>query len=98
MDLFFISLVIILAGGVLPLFLKQQFSMMKAVSVFGIAVGCLLGLFDAGKNLSTSGTVSASFDYLNAFSLSFTIDSLAAFFLVAIFFVSFLAAIYGSIT
>ncbi|MDA3895564.1 MAG: proton-conducting transporter membrane subunit [Desulfobacteraceae bacterium] len=95
MDLFFISLGIILGGGVLPLFLKQQFSMMKAVSVSGIVAGCLLGLFDAGKNLSASGTVSASFDYLNAFSLSFTIDSLAAFFLVAIFFVSFLAAVYG---
>jgi hydrogenase-4 component B len=95
MDLFFISLGIILAGGVLPLFLKQQFSMMKAVSVFGIVAGCLLGLMDAGKNLSTSGTVSASFDYLNAFSLAFILDPLAAFFLVAIFFVSFLAAIYG---
>ncbi len=95
MDLFFISLGIIMAGGVLPLFLKQHFSFMKAVSVFGIAAGCLLGLINAGRNLLIAGNASASFDYLNAFSLSFTIDSLAAFFLVAIFFVSFLAAIYS---
>ncbi len=95
MDLFFISLGVILAGGLLPLFIHRRFLFMKALSVFGIATGCLLGLIGGVGKLSATEPVTASFNYLNIFSLSFTIDALAAFFLVAIFFVSFLAAIYS---
>jgi len=68
---------------------------MKAVSVFGISTGCLIGLIAAGRNLSTDAPSSASFDYLKVFSLSFAMDGLSAFFLVAIYFVSLLAAIYS---
>jgi len=95
MVLFWVSLGIIIAGGFLPLLLKRQFLLMKTVSVFGIAAGCLLGLICAGWNLFLSGNMTASFDYLTAFSLFFTIDFLSSFFLVAIFFVSFLAVIYS---
>ena len=41
------------------------------------------------------GDLFRHFSYLNAFSLSFKIDALAAFFLVAIFAVCLLAAIYS---
>ncbi len=55
----------------------------------------LLGLIDTVPKLWQTGTYSASFSYLNVLSLSFKIDALAAFFLVAIFAVCLLAAIYS---
>ena len=73
----------------------RHFSLMKTISVFGITTGCFLGLIQAGRNLSLSEPSSASIDYLDTFSLAFTIDGLAAFFLIAIFLVSMLAAVYS---
>jgi hydrogenase-4 component B len=68
---------------------------MKVVAVAGIGGGCFLGLIDAGTKLLHPGRYIVPFDYLNAFSLSFNIDSLSAFFLIAIFAVSLLAALYS---
>ena len=68
---------------------------MKTIGVLGISAGCLLGLTDALSKLLNPGEYSFSIHYLNVLSLSFKIDGLAAFFLVAIFFVSLLAAIYS---
>ncbi len=61
-----------------------------------LSAGCLAGVFDAvGKLVKPEGWI-ADFDFpLNAFPLSFRIDLLSAFFLLAIFFVSLLAAIYS---
>jgi len=95
MDLFFWSLLIIFSGGILPLFAGRQFTVIKAVGVTGIGAGCLLGLIDAGVKLSQPAGFNASINYLNAFTLSFQIDSLSAFFLVTIFAISFLAAVYS---
>ncbi len=60
-----------------------------------ISAGCLLGLIDAFYKLFNPGQYSYSFNYLNTLSLSFKIDNLSAFFLVAIFAVSLLAAIFS---
>ncbi len=95
MDLFFVSMAIILCGGILPLIFWRQFGAMKFIGVLGIGAGCLLGLSDAVTKLWETGTYSASFSYLNTFSLAFKIDALSAFFLVAIFAVCLLAAIYS---
>lgn len=95
MDLFFLSLVIILLGGFLPLFAGRQFAVIKTVAVSGIGAGCALGLIDSGIILSQAAQFSRSFQYLKIFSLLFQIDSLSAFFLVAIFAISFLAAVYS---
>ncbi|HSO19701.1 MAG TPA: proton-conducting transporter membrane subunit, partial [Desulfosarcina sp.] len=68
---------------------------MKILAVLGIGAGCCLGVLDAMSKLIAGGAVQASFVYLNAFSLDFSIDGLAAFFLLAIFAVSLLAAVYS---
>jgi len=95
MSHFFLSLVIIFGGGLLSLIFWRQFALMKAIGVLAIGGGCLLGLIDAGTKLFSPGPYTAVFDYLNAFSLSFQIDALSAFFLVAIYTICLLAALYS---
>jgi hydrogenase-4 component B len=95
MNLFFLSLAIIFCGGLLSLVFWRQFTLMKTIGVIGIAGGCLLGLIDAGTKLFRSAPSAASFDYLKTFSLAFQIDALSAFFLVAIYAVCLLAALYS---
>lgn len=73
----------------------RQFALMKTIGVIGIAGGCLLGLMDAGIKLFRPASDTATFDYLQTFSLSFQIDALSAFFLVAIYSVCLLAALYS---
>jgi len=95
MNLFFLSLAVIFCGGLLPLFFWRQFTLMKTLGILAIGGGCLLALIDAGTKLFRPGPYTASFDYLNAFSLSFQIDALSAFFLVAIDTICLLAALYS---
>jgi hydrogenase-4 component B len=95
MNLFFLSLAIIFCGGLLPLIFWRQFALMKTIGVVAIAGGCLLGLIDAGTKLFRPGNYSAAFEYLNTFSLTFQIDALSAFFLVAIYTICLLAALYS---
>jgi hydrogenase-4 component B len=95
MNHFFLSLAIIFCGGLLPLIFCRQFTLMKIIGILGIGGGCLLGLIDAGTKLFGSGPYTAVFDYLNAFSLSFQIDALSAFFLAAIYAGCLLAALYS---
>ena len=95
MNLFFLSILIIAAGGILPLLSFRQFTLMKILGVLGISIGCCLGMLDALSRLTHDGSTSASFAYLNTLSLAFQIDGLSAFFLLAIFAVCLLAAIYS---
>ena len=95
MSQFFGSLLLILLGGLCSLFLVKQAKFARITTVFLLSAGCLLGLIDAVTKLVQSGTTAASFKYLNVFSLSFQIDGFSAFFLVAIFAVSLLSAIYS---
>ena len=95
MSQFFISVLIIISGGFSSLILARQFRLMKSLAVFLLSVGCLMGLFDVAAKLFQSGDYTASFKYLNVFSLTFQIDGLSAFFLAAIFLVSLLATIYS---
>ncbi len=95
MNPLFLSILIIASGGILALILWRRFAVMKTIGVLAISAGCVLGLTDALSKLFNPGEYSFSIHYLNVLSLSFKIDGLAAFFLVAIFFVSLLAAIYS---
>jgi hydrogenase-4 component B len=95
MNLFFLSLAIIFCGGLLSLVFWRQFVLMKTIGILAIGGGCLLGLVDAGFKLFEPDPYTAVFDYLNAFSLSFQIDALSAFFLVAIYTVCLIAALYS---
>ncbi|RJP92559.1 MAG: hydrogenase [Desulfobacteraceae bacterium] len=95
MEAFFFSIGVIIAGGTLPLMLHRHFTLMKTVGVLSISAGCLIGLTNSLFQLFRPETDAVSFKYLHAFSLSFVIDGLSAFFLVPVFFVSFLAALYS---
>jgi hydrogenase-4 component B len=95
MNLFFIAILIIAAGGILPLLSFRQFTLMKILGVLGISIGCGLGMLDALSRLTHDGSASASIKYLNTLTLAFQIDGLSAFFLLAIFAVCLLAAIYS---
>lgn len=95
MDLFFLSVLLIVAGGIFALFFRRQFQLMKAVGTVGISIGCVIGLVDVGAKLFHSEKCASSFGYLSVFSLSFQIDGLSAFFLVAIFGICLPAALYS---
>lgn len=85
----------IVTGGVLALLLNRHFILMKSVGALLIASGCLLGLCDAAFKLIQPISASTSVYYLRHFTLSFQMDALSAFFLVLIFGVSMMAAIYS---
>ena len=95
MHLFFLSLLVVVTGGVLTLLLNRHFILMKSVGALSIASGCILGLYDACLQLIQPVSDRASFDYLHHFTITFQIDALSAFFLVLIFGISLLAAIYS---
>lgn len=96
MDTFFLAIGIILAAGLLPLFISSRFSLMKAACVLLMAVGCLIGLLDVLACLGTSGEAATeSWPWLHIFTLSFKLDSITAFFLVPIFVISPLALLYS---
>ncbi len=95
MQSFSIALILVLIGGIGPLFFWRSFSMMKGFAVLAIGTGCAVGLKHAIALLVQAGVQTASFQYLNAFTIAFKIDTLAAFFLAAIFTVCLLAAVYS---
>ncbi len=96
MDTLFLAVSIIFAGGLPALVLSRQFVLMKLVSIATISAGCLLGLSVALPHLLNS-TVAAevSWNWLHIFTLSFKVDSVAAFFLIPIFIISPLALFYS---
>jgi len=95
MSQFFVSILLILSGGFFSLVLARQIKLSKIIAVLLLSMGCFWGLINAGTKLIQSETITASFNYLNIFSLAFKADGLSCFFLVAIFAVSLLAAIYS---
>jgi hydrogenase-4 component B len=95
MDLFFLANLIIASGGIIALLTWKKFNLMKTVSVLALAAGCLLGFFDALSKLFKPGEFTAAVDFMNGFSLAFRIDGLSAFFLVPIYAICLLAALYS---
>ena len=95
MDLFFVALALVLAGGILPLLLSRQHVLSRIAGVVGIAAGSALGCAIAVTSVLEEVSVTASYTYLQVFQLSFRIDTLSAFFLMAIFAVSAVAALYS---
>ncbi|MBF0378294.1 MAG: hydrogenase [Desulfamplus sp.] len=110
MNLFFLSLFTIFAGGVFPIFLKRNFSSMKLLAVTAIAVGSTIGFADAvlkivSENIAVYSLSSSHFypssinllslNSIKSLNLSFQIDTLSAFFLVIIFSIALMASIYS---
>ncbi|CCK80109.1 proton-conducting transporter transmembrane domain-containing protein [Desulfobacula toluolica] len=96
MSQFFISIMMILFGGFFSLVFAQHSKSTKIITVVLLSAGCLSGVITAVAQLMGTGSdMVAFFEYLNGFSLAFQMDGLSAFFLMAIFGVSLLAAIYS---
>ncbi|MFZ1983076.1 MAG: proton-conducting transporter membrane subunit [Desulfatitalea sp.] len=92
---FFVAVLIVVAGGLAPLVWMRRATWMRAIGATTIAAGCLLGAIDAGVKLFSPAPVSVSVAFLDRFALAFKIDALSAFFLVAVFTVCLLAAVYS---
>ena len=95
MDTLFSALAVILAGGVLPLLLYRRFNLMKASAVIAIVTGSLLGLIAILPVMQDTGPPPSTWSWQQFLTLSCSIDSLSAFFLVPIFVICPLAALYG---
>jgi formate hydrogenlyase subunit 3/multisubunit Na+/H+ antiporter MnhD subunit len=97
MNTFFFGLLLILAGGLLPLLLSRWLNTMKIIGIATSVAGSLLGLIAAARVILTGQTIAISLPLtLPGASFAIMVDPLAAFFLAPLFLISLLGVIYGS--
>ncbi|MBR1617985.1 hypothetical protein IJ670_07530, partial [bacterium] len=94
MELYFISLFLLVFGGILSIFVKKE-NKMKLCSVF-VGISSLLLSILALNSLITGNLYGARF-YISDFfkNTDFIIDPLSAFFILVICLMSFLASLYS---
>lgn len=95
MNTFILSLTVLFAGGAFSLLSYRRFRVMKTGYVSITALACMIGVYAIITPLQGGEPVSFSCTWLHIFALSFSIDSLSAFFLIPIFVVCPLAALYS---
>ncbi len=95
MDTFHLALLLVLAGGVLPLLLGRAFGFMKIVAIALIGAGCLTSLSGAWSLLASDTVVRAAVPLFGGIDLSFRIDALASYFLLPISLICPIAAFYS---
>ena len=96
MDTFFVSLLVILAGGIAGLLFNRQFTLMKLSAIIAMSAGCGIGLyFTFAQLLNGDDGMVFSFHWLHLFTLAFNIDSISLFFLIPIFVIPPLALLYS---
>lgn len=93
---FFEALLILTAAGLLPFTLRHRFSLMKAVTAALVLAGSGLGLtFALSVLASNTPPLTAGAPFFGPLTLTLRIDSLAAFFLLPVFFISPIALFYS---
>ncbi len=95
MNFFLLSLAIIVAGGAIPLLTFRQFLLTKCIYITLTAVGCITGLYAILSATSSPKNLAWSWAWQHMFTLSFSFDSLTFFFLLPIFLICPLAAMYS---
>ena len=96
MNTFFIALLLIGIGGLQALATFRNFSLMKTIAVTTIIGGCGLGGYDAVTRLfQHTEPVVCNHTWLHLFTFSLKIDAISAFFLIPIFLISAVAALYS---
>jgi len=95
MDTFLLSLTVLAAGGLFALLAYRQFRLMKAVYIALTIIGSLMGLYAIRAPLQDGTLITFSTTWLHLFTLSFSLDSLSAFFLIPIFAVCPLTVLYS---
>ncbi len=95
MDTLFWALAVIMVGGLLPIVLYRQFKLMKASAVAVTIAGSLIGLLAIIPALQDTGPPAVTLTWQHVLPLSFSLDSLSAFFLVPVFLICPIAALYS---
>ena len=95
METFFVALGLLLVGGIFPLLTSRFFRFMKTGYICATIAGCGFGLCAAAIPLRNPEILSVSWPWLHLFTLSLSLDSLSAIFLIPIFFICPLAALYS---
>ncbi len=95
MNIFLLALAMILVGGALPLLTYRWFMLTKCISIGVTTIGCITGFYSIFSASADPASLAWSWPWLHVFTLSFTFDSLSLFFLLPIFFICPLAAIYS---
>ena len=96
MNTFFTALLLIGAGGLAALATFKRYSLMKSIAVAAITGGCGVGAYDAvSRLLQHTEPMRSSHAWLQTFTFSLKIDALSAFFLIPIFLIPAVAALYS---
>jgi len=96
MNTFFLALMLIGAGGLQTLVTFRLFLVMKIIAVSAIIGGCGLGAYTAVMHLlQHTNPVVFNQDWLQIFTFSLKIDAVSAFFLVPVFAIPAIAALYS---
>jgi hydrogenase-4 component B len=96
MDILLLSLSLILAGGVVPLFLSRCFRCCKVVHITLMSAGCLHGLYGLFAVWHPSQAMPPfAWSWLQSFSLVLSLDSLGRVFLVPVFLLAPVIALYS---
>lgn len=95
MNIFLLSLAIVVAGGAIPLFTHRKMMLTKWVYLATTLIGCITGLLALFSSVESLGEMAWSWSWLHAFTLAFSCDHLSFFFLLPIFIICPLAAIYS---
>lgn len=95
MNVFFLSLIIIFAAGVIPFLTLRWFSANRYIYSGLTTIGCITGLCSLVNSTAGSCQTEWSWTWLHSLTLTFSLDSLSSFFLLPVFLVCPLAAIYS---
>ncbi len=95
MNTFLLSLAILVAGGLVPLLTHRYMLLTKWIYLGATVLGCITGLSALLKIAGGAGGMSFSWSWLQVFTLSFSGDALSLFFLLPIFIICPLAAVYS---
>ena len=95
MNPFFFALLIILSGGTASLLWWKNPHLVKTLPVIAITSGSTVGLFSAFNNFIVPHSPAIEWLWLGRFPLSFRMDPLSAFFLIPVFGIALLAALYS---
>lgn len=96
MNTILLSLAILVAGGAMPLLTHRYMVLTKWIYLGATILGCITGLSALSPILGgAGGALSFSWAWLQVFTLSFACDALSFFFLLPIFLICPLAAIYS---
>lgn len=95
MNILFLTVLLLMVGGLLPLLLFRHFNSMKLLSIVFICSGSILGLYQAANGLFSATHFTFQIDVHRYFTIALQMDSLSSFFLFPIYIITILGAVYS---